>query len=140
MGRYYDYHSSVTLEDRTVTATFSACQGESYRPPVHTLPFCPSAEQQPGTSRSRSGVRQIQGQGGKNQRCNSHHRLPFQAPHIFHGVGSDMLVALLSTRKAEIKVRFLSHPNTILASQLEVVLLQCKRHMKKLAKCWSLIL
>lgn len=41
-----------------------------------------------------------------------------------------MLVTKLSTRKAEIKVHLLSPPNTVLASQLEVFLLQGKRNMK----------
>lgn len=34
-----------------VTATFSVCQGESSRSPVHTLPFLPGLKQQLGTPR-----------------------------------------------------------------------------------------
>lgn len=51
-----------------------------------------------------------------------------------------MLAATLGTRKAEMKVSLWFHPNTILASQLEVFILHWKRNMKRLATCWSLIL
>lgn len=37
-------------------------------------------KQQPGTSRSRSGARCIQGKGGKSQRCSPHQRFPFPVP------------------------------------------------------------
>ena len=54
---------SLTLEGRTVTATFPVCHRQSCRHGDHTLPFSPGAEQQIKNSRSRGGVRRFYGRG-----------------------------------------------------------------------------